>query len=316
MSKSIRWGLIGIGDIAKKAYLPTLSRRSNIELYLCTRDKTNLKQAAEQYHIPKTHCSTDFGEFCKQFELDALSIHTATESHPQLVKQALDLQIPTLVDKPLAYDYSESRALFEQASKQKTPLMLGFNRRFAPLYENLNQLNPTAHTVQLTKHRALTKAVSAIELVYDDAIHLIDTLCFLSKDWSIDFNQHSRLRYKNQSTCFGIDLMAQNNSGLYKASLNHDAGFTHETLEYHQVGQTHIVNNLSELIIESNNKKQIMPSNDWAPTTAKRGFEQMIDYFIKLIENPSLVDTVIQKDNHTHAIADILLKQFKEPNLK
>lgn len=34
----MRIGIIGLGDIAQKAYLPVLSKKEGIELVLCTRN--------------------------------------------------------------------------------------------------------------------------------------------------------------------------------------------------------------------------------------------------------------------------------------
>ncbi|END2486654.1 TPA: hypothetical protein ACGUPI_005154 [Vibrio vulnificus] len=43
--------MIGLGDIAQKAYLPVITQMADIELVLCTRDGALLEQLAKQYRI-------------------------------------------------------------------------------------------------------------------------------------------------------------------------------------------------------------------------------------------------------------------------
>ncbi|WP_336989807.1 NAD(P)-binding domain-containing protein [Bacillus infantis] len=47
-------GIIGLGDIAKKAYLPVLSEQEKIELVLCTRNAETLNLLADKYRIRET----------------------------------------------------------------------------------------------------------------------------------------------------------------------------------------------------------------------------------------------------------------------
>ncbi|WP_243145997.1 hypothetical protein [Clostridium chromiireducens] len=44
-------GIIGLGDIAKKAYLPVLSEKEGIELVLCTRNTDTLNRLSKKYRI-------------------------------------------------------------------------------------------------------------------------------------------------------------------------------------------------------------------------------------------------------------------------
>ncbi|MGV8983061.1 hypothetical protein [Clostridium sp.] len=44
-------GIIGLGDIAQKGYLPVLTEKENIELILCTRNVDTLKKLSKKYRI-------------------------------------------------------------------------------------------------------------------------------------------------------------------------------------------------------------------------------------------------------------------------
>ena len=44
-------GIIGLGGIAQKAYLPVLTQMKDVELILSTRNQETLKSIQEKYHI-------------------------------------------------------------------------------------------------------------------------------------------------------------------------------------------------------------------------------------------------------------------------
>ena len=46
-------GIIGLGVIAQKAYLPVLTEKENIEVLLCTRNLDTLNKLAMKYRIPQ-----------------------------------------------------------------------------------------------------------------------------------------------------------------------------------------------------------------------------------------------------------------------
>src|SRR4051794_31859368 len=49
--------VVGLGDVAHKAYLPLLGASPGLELHLATRQKSVLSQAGESYRIPHLHRS-------------------------------------------------------------------------------------------------------------------------------------------------------------------------------------------------------------------------------------------------------------------
>ncbi len=65
-------GIIGLGDIAQKAYLPVITQLPNVELVFCTRDAKTLSSLAQQYRI-KESCQ-DYRQL-PAFGVDAVMIH-------------------------------------------------------------------------------------------------------------------------------------------------------------------------------------------------------------------------------------------------
>lgn len=132
-------GIIGLGDIAQKAYLPVITQLPDIDLVFCTRNTTTLSALAQQYRIAET-CQ-DYQQLMN-FGVDAVMIHAATSVHFQIAEYFLNQGIPTFVDKPLADTAAEVEKLYEISAQSNQPLYVGFNRRHIPLY------NQYMHDVQ------------------------------------------------------------------------------------------------------------------------------------------------------------------------
>ncbi len=178
--------MIGLGDIAQKAYLPVLAQWPDIELVLCTRNPKVLGTLATRYRVSAT--CTDYRDVL-QYGVDAVMVHAATDVHSTLAAFFLRLGIPTFVDKPLAASAQECDNLYELAEKYNQPLYVGFNRRHIPLYnqhlfELAQQECGALRSLRWEKHRhALPGDIRTF--VFDDFIHPLDSVN-LSRQCNLD----------------------------------------------------------------------------------------------------------------------------------
>ncbi len=124
-------GCIGLGDIARKAYLPVLGGLPGVELHLQTRTPATLAEVADGLHLPAEQRHTDLDALLAQ-NLDAAFVHAPTAVHPEIVTRLLEAGVPTYVDKPLAYELAASERLVRLAEERGVSLAVGFNRRHAP----------------------------------------------------------------------------------------------------------------------------------------------------------------------------------------
>ena len=97
-------------------------------------------------------------------EIDAVVIATRHSSHSDLAAAALRAGKPVLVEKPLALSWD---GLFEveQALSAGSILMVGFNRRFAPMTETMRR------ELEGAPERALVARVNAGPLPHDHWMH-------------------------------------------------------------------------------------------------------------------------------------------------
>lgn len=148
MSK-LRIGVIGLGGIAQKAYLPVLSHAEKWTLVGGFSPNQQKAQAVcDSYRIA---CFSRMDELASQ--CDAVFVHSSTASHFDVVGQLLAQGVHVYVDKPLAAELDQAEQLVEQANRAGKALMVGFNRRFAPLYRQLKEQMQQPASLRMDKHR-------------------------------------------------------------------------------------------------------------------------------------------------------------------
>ena len=67
-NNNLKIGVIGLGDIAQKAYLPIITRKEDIELVLSTRNKKVLDKLYNELKITRNIISSKCAEKCRNFK--------------------------------------------------------------------------------------------------------------------------------------------------------------------------------------------------------------------------------------------------------
>jgi virulence factor len=135
---TLRIAMIGLGDIARKAYLPVLGPRADVDLVFVTRNADALAELGAAWRVDRLHADLDAA---LAEGLDGALVHAATAAHPDIVRRLLEAGVPTMVDKPLADNAADSEVLVDLAETRGVSLMVGFNRRFAPVYQDAAALD-------------------------------------------------------------------------------------------------------------------------------------------------------------------------------
>ena len=133
-------GIIGGGSFARNTLLPALP--SDLQLiHIATRDGAVARYLGEKYGASRW--SSDPQALIEDKDLDAVMIATRHDSHGKLTTDALQAGKHVFVEKPLCIQEGELQAIQEAHEASSGTLMLGFNRRFAPLFgELLRELDP------------------------------------------------------------------------------------------------------------------------------------------------------------------------------
>ena len=231
----MRIGIIGLGNICEKAYLPVITAIEGIEIVFCTRNKERLNSLSKKYRINEAVSTVD--ELINM-NIDAAFVHTATESHIEIIEKLLSNNIHVYVDKPISYSYEDSIRVSNLAKKANKILMVGFNRRFAPMYSNLKNYG-TPSVIKLEKNRVSSPKDSVV-FVLDDFIHVIDTLRFLMDEEIESINVNG---LKKDGLIYNVVVTMTSKNTTCIAMMNRDSGANEEELEYTSSGKKVIVRN-------------------------------------------------------------------------
>lgn len=283
--------VIGLGGIARSAYLPVLGTRADLRLRLMTRDRARLDALGDAYHVARECRFTELEALLAEAPLRAAFVHVATVAHGEVVARLLDAGVPTYVDKPLADTLRESRALVAHAERTGTPLMVGFNRRHAPAY--VEAARAPRETVIMQKNEA--DAPGAVrDVVFDDFIHVADTLRFLAPGEVSDVGvsgrvedgmlEHVALTLSGPGfTCFG--------------AMNRRAGAKAERLQVIGDGHRRDIRDLAD------------GPTGWAPVGRVKGIEQICEHFLAAVRGetrfPDLQDALA-----THELCEQVVERL------
>ncbi|TWB46894.1 Gfo/Idh/MocA family protein [Nitrospirillum viridazoti] len=303
----MRVAMIGLGDIARKAYLPVLAARSDVTLSLMSRDADKVRAIAADWRVAHAHSDLDA---LLRDGLDAAFVHAATAAHEELVTRLLTAGIPTYVDKPLADTAAAAERLVDLAEARGVSLMVGFNRRHAPAYAALAAA--PRDLVLMQKHR-VDLADTPRTVVFDDFIHVVDTLRFFMpapvRDLRVDARVRDGLLHHVVLTLAGGDGAT---ACTAIGTMNRVAGVNEEVLEVSGRGRDgqairHRVVDMADIHIAEAGIHTATRRGDWTPVSDQRGIRQAVDHFLgalragrvlgarDALETHRLCETVVQQ---------------------
>jgi polar amino acid transport system substrate-binding protein len=127
----VRIGFVGAGNFATGVLLPAL-KHAGAELHVvCNRTGVTATATARQFGFAQA--ATDPEEVFGDPSVDLVFIATPHNLHAAQALRALQAHKAVFVEKPLAVTTEELQKLAGAYYQNPQPLMVGFNRRFAPL---------------------------------------------------------------------------------------------------------------------------------------------------------------------------------------
>jgi predicted dehydrogenase/threonine dehydrogenase-like Zn-dependent dehydrogenase len=138
-SARVRLGFIGAGNYATSMLLPHLKDNAGVELASVATTRA-LSGLNAQRKFGFGTITTSVESVLDDETLDAVFIVTRHHSHASLVCQALERGLTVFVEKPLALTEEQLAQVLDTVEKTGNErIMVGFNRRFAPLFTELRE---------------------------------------------------------------------------------------------------------------------------------------------------------------------------------
>lgn len=127
----VRIGVIGAGSFARAVLLPALRATGADLVTVASRQGGSATYAARKFGFRSA--SSDVRAILEDGGINTVFVLTRHDSHARFASEALRAGKHVFVEKPLALDSDELAMVSEAHRGARRHLMVGFNRRFAPL---------------------------------------------------------------------------------------------------------------------------------------------------------------------------------------
>lgn len=181
-----RVGVIGAGQFARSVLIPQLQRASEV---VAVANATGPSAKSVASRLGASLATTDVDELLCYEDLDAVVIATRHDTHATYAVRALEGGKHVFVEKPLALNESELSQVERAAASSESVLMVGFNRRYAPMASQLRDAL-AGHGPLMITYRVNAGRLPASHWTHDPEIgggrivgeicHFVDFVSFLA----------------------------------------------------------------------------------------------------------------------------------------
>jgi UDP-N-acetylglucosamine 3-dehydrogenase len=149
---------------------------------ICETDLQRGKELADKYDTTLYSSIDDM--LNSERKLDACLVCTPTKTHCDIAKKIMEKGINVFVEKPLAFSSKECEEMTDVAEKKNVILTSGYIERFNPAVQEVKRLidcNKYGDLIMMEFHREnrMPLHVKDVGIIYDTAVHDIDTAMFL-----------------------------------------------------------------------------------------------------------------------------------------
>src|SRR2546425_11636359 len=125
ISRMIRWGMIGCGNVTEVKSGPALQKATGSSLVAVMRRTGHLaRDYAARHGVPKWY--DDAEALIKDAEVDAVYVATPPASHKQYTLMAAAAGKPVYVEKPMALSFGECQAMIAACRDARVSLFVAY----------------------------------------------------------------------------------------------------------------------------------------------------------------------------------------------
>lgn len=245
---------IGAGSYAQGNLLPNIPNDARFQKTgILTNNGTTSKRVAEKFKF----------EFCASSEdaifsstTNTLFVATRHDSHAKYVLKGLNANQNIFVEKPLCLYESEMEAIETAQQKCGKALMIGFNRRFSPLSQEVKNKFGSGPMAMIYRINAGSIAadnwIQDLEIgggrIIGEVCHFIDYLTFINGSLPIKVSASALPDANNLNDTVTILILFENGStGTIAYFANGSKELSKEYVEIYCAGQTAIIDDFKKL---------------------------------------------------------------------
>ncbi|MEO6726165.1 MAG: Gfo/Idh/MocA family oxidoreductase [Blastocatellia bacterium] len=136
---TLRWGLIGCGDISRKRVAPALRDLETCELVAINRSRVDMAESfAREFGARRWH--QDWRELIADNEVDAVYIATPVYLHAEQTIAAAEAGKHVLCEKPMAMNVAECDRMIAACQANDVQLGIAYYRHFYPVLLRVKEI--------------------------------------------------------------------------------------------------------------------------------------------------------------------------------
>ncbi len=183
--KTLRWGLVGLGSLARNGIMPAAGRAKHAVVTAgVTRDVAKGRAFGAQFGIPSIYASVE--EMVRAPDVDAVFVMSPNDQHTPAVLAAAAAGKHVLCEKPLAMVEAEAQAMIAGCAAAGVQLRIGLHLRFERFLDRVAAVLQsgeigTIRAVSIERAAPLAERSAWREdpaqgggILYDVGLHLLD----------------------------------------------------------------------------------------------------------------------------------------------
>jgi len=136
---TVRWGIIGCGDVTEVKSGPGFQKARGSELVAVMRRNGKLAEDyARRHGVPRWYDKAE--SLIADNHVDAVYVATPPSSHKDYVLAVARAGKPVYVEKPMALNYAECQEMIRACENARVPLFTAFYRRALPRFLKVKSL--------------------------------------------------------------------------------------------------------------------------------------------------------------------------------
>ena len=270
---SVRLGVIGAGNFGNAVMLPVLKKIPSVDLVAITSGSgLHAQYASKKYGFKYT--AADENEILKDPQVNTISILTRHHLHAEQIIRALQAGKHVFCEKPLATTREQLIQIRNQLLSLENPplLMVGFNRRFAPLARKLYDFIKMRQEPLVAHYNINAGNIPLTHWVHDpiqgggriigEGCHFIDFLTFLVGSPPISVQAQGLPddgRYREDNVVMVL-AFADGSLGTVNYLANGDKAYPKERVEVFTGGRVALLDDFRTLELVHQGKRQVTRS--------------------------------------------------------
>lgn len=268
--KAVSVGVLGAGSFAVGTLLPAMKTDSSTEFVgVCAANGSHARHAAQKFGFG--YCSSDEEEIVRNPKLNTVVIATRHHLHAAQVLASLRAGKHTFCEKPLCLHEDELAEIAQVHSHQNPLLMVGFNRRFAPLAVRMKEFLGGVHGPLAMHYRVNAGQLPPDHWTNDpeqgggrilgEVCHFVDFLVFLAGTLPIEVQLHDVATGNDAGDNAVLHLRFANGSqGTISYMADGDRSYSKERVEVFGGGSVAVLEDFRRLELARHGRKQVVRS--------------------------------------------------------